>query len=263
MSDLSPQLPPEPSPELFAGYVLGDLTESEIAVVEAYLVAHPARKREISSLMLPLDLLSLTLPPDNPPPSLRQQILQAATAETTVNQSAVSQLAIESKVPPWRSIVAGLGLLLIAGLGWNNYRLSAELAAVKQDLKTVQIAQNQKYSDYQSVVSLLPQPNNRYFALKNMQGKAGMGSLVMVPNKSVAVLVLQKVAPLPPGKVYRVWAILGDEEMDCADFLPDAEGKVLKQIPLKAWQSAKKITITIEQKQAKEAEGEIAIEGEI
>ncbi len=90
-----------------------------------------------------------------------------------------------------------------------------------------------------------------------------MGSLVMVPNKSVALLVLKNVEPLPPGQVYRVWAIMGDEEMECADFAPDAEGKVLKQIPIKSWAKANKITITIEQKEAKEAEGEIAIEGEI
>ena len=85
----------------------------------------------------------------------------------------------------------------------------------------------------------------------------------MVPNKSVAVLVLQNVAPLPPGQVYRVWAIVGDRDMECTDFAPDSEGRVLKQIPIESWAAAKKITITIEQKEAKEPEGEIAIEGEI
>ena len=56
---------------------------------------------------------------------------------------------------------------------------------------------------------------------------------------------------------------MGDEEMNCADFLPDANGKVLKQISLNHWEKARKIMITIEQKSAKEAEGEVAIEGEI
>ena len=215
--------------------------------------------------MLPLDLLSLTLPANNPPASLRQQILQVAAAETAVTSTPVRQLEFKSQ-PTWKSIVTGLGLLLVAGLGWNNYRLSHELAAVKQDLKTSQIAQNsQKYKDSQSVVSLLQEPNNRFLTLKNMEGKTGMGmgSLVIVPNKSSAVLVLQQIKQLPPGQVYRMWAIMGDEEMSCADFLPDAEGKVLKHIPLNRWEKARKIMITIEQKQAKEAAGEVAIEGEI
>jgi hypothetical protein len=51
--------------------------------------------------------------------------------------------------------------------------------------------------------------------------------------------------------------------MECAHFAPDADGKVLMQIPIKSWEKANKITITIEQQAAKQAEGEIAIEGEI
>ena len=68
----------------------------------------------------------------------------------------------------------------------------------------------------------------------------GMGSLVMVPQKSSAVLTLQQIPALPQGRVYRMWAIMGDEEMACADFLPDAEGKVLMQIPLDRWENARK-----------------------
>ena len=261
MSDTEPQSLSEFSPELLAGYVLGDLTSAEITIVEAYLAAHPEQQAEVASLMLPLDLLSLTLPADNPPASLRTKILQdAAAGQIAINQPANSPV---KSAQTWKSILAGLGLLLIAGLGWNNYQLSHELATVKQDLKIATVAQQQKSKDYQSVVSLLPQPNNRYFSLKNMQGKGGVGSLVIVPNKSIALLALQKVEPLPPGQVYRVWAIIGDEEVDCAHFVPDGKGKVLMQIPVKAWEKASKITITIEQKSATEPEGEIAIEGEI
>jgi anti-sigma-K factor RskA len=265
MSDIPPQFPPEFSPELLAGYVLGDLTNEEIAVVEAYLAANPAQQAEVANLMLPLDLLSLTLPPDHPPASLRAQILQQAAAESIVTTQSIEQPEVKSPQlwASMKSIVAGLGLILLAGLGWHNYQLSQELATVKQDLKIAKTAQQQKSSEYQAVVSLLPQPNNRYFSLKNMQGKGGVGSLVMVPNKSIALLALQKVEPLPPGQVYRVWAIIGDEEMECAHFAPDRDGKVLMQIPLNSWEKANKITITIEQQEAKEPEGEIAIEGEI
>ncbi len=262
MSDTEPQSLPEFSPELLAGYVLGDLTPAEIEIVEAYLAAHPEQQAEVASLMLPLDLLSLTLPADNPPSSLRTKILKDAAAEHSIIRQSTNLSPVKS-AQTWKPILVGLGLLLIAGLGWNNYQLSHELATVKQDLKTAKIAQQQKSKDYQSVVSLLPQPNNRYFSLKNMQGKGGVGSLVIVPNKSIALLALQQVEPLPPGQVYRVWAIIGDEEVDCAHFIPDESGKVLMRIPVKAWEKASKITITIEQKEATEPEGEIAIEGEV
>ena len=217
--------------------------------------------------MLPLDLLPLTLPANHPPASLRQQILQVAAAEAMVNTTPASASPVASP-QQWQraipSLITGLGLAILAGLGWHNYRLSQELATVKQNLVTAQLALNsQTDREYRAVVSLLPQPNNRYFSLKNMQGKSGVGSLVMVPTKSVAVLALQNIEPLPPGKVYRVWAIMGGDEMDCAHFVPDADGKVLMQIPLKSWEKANKITITIEQKEATTPAGEIAIEGEV
>ncbi len=268
MSDIEPQSLPEFSPELLAGYVLGDLTPTEIAIVETYLAAHPEQQAEVAKLMLPLDLLALTLPADNPPPSLRAQILQSAAAEAVATVKPVEQFVAKSR-QSWislQSIMAGVGLLLLAGLGWNNYQLSHELATTKQDLKLAQIAKNTlKSKENIALVSLLQQPNNRFLTLKNMEGKTGMGmgSLVMVPSKSAAVLALQQIKPLPSGQVYRMWAIMGDEEMNCADFLPDANGKVLKQISLNHWEKAKKIMITIEEKSAKEAEGEVAIEGEI
>ena len=260
MPDFIPPLPPEDRSELIAGYVLGDLTPDEIVLVEEYLAAHPERQAEIASLMLSLDLLPLALPANNPSLSLRQQIMHVAETGSVVAKAPIKQPKITRL---WRPAIAGIGLLLLTGLGWNNYRLSQELATVKQNLST-QIAQNKQSQDYRSVVNLLQQPNNRFLTLKSMPGKSmGMGSLIVVPNKSIAVLNLQQLAPILPGQVYRVWAIMGDEEMACADFLPDAEKKVSIQIPLDRWKEVNQVTITIEQKDAKEPEGEIAIEGEL
>jgi Anti-sigma-K factor rskA len=262
MTELTPPSPPEQWSELLAGYVLGDLTPTETSLVEQYLAANPAQQSEVATLRLSLDLLPLALPADLPPAPLRQQIIQMAEGETVVTTAPIDR---QTKHQLWRSILAGLGLLVCTGLGWNNYRLSQELATVQQELQATRIAQNsQKYQTYQSVVSLLQQPNNRFLALKNKEGKSmGTGSLVMAPQKSSAVLTLQQIAPLPQGQVYRMWAIMGEEEMACADFLPDAEGNVLMQIPLNHWEKAKKVMITIEQKGSKEAEGEVAIEGEV
>ncbi len=255
MSDPNlPVSPEESMSELLSGYVLGDLTPSEMASVDRYLAQHPERAAELVSLKRSLDLLPLALPADKPSTSLRHRIVEIATAESAAANAVIGQLKTHNRSHQWvwRSI-GGLGVSLLAGLWWYNYRLGEELASAKQDL-----------SAYQSVVSLLQQPNNRFLALKSTSGKSmGMGSLVMVPQKSAAVLTLQQIPALPQGKVYRVWAIMDDKEMACADFLPDDRGKVMMQIPLANWGTAKKVMVTIEDKNAKEAEGEVAIEGEV
>jgi Anti-sigma-K factor rskA len=271
MTELTPPSPSEPWSELLAGYVLGDLTPTEITMVEQYLADHPEQQAEIASLMLPLDLMSLSLPPDQPPAALRQRIMQMTETVAVVNnvvvQTAESQLTSQpqrSENSRWRLAIAGLGLSLLAGLGWQNYHLHQELAQVKQNLHQMATAQKQPNLPLaQTVVQLLQQPNNRFLSLKSMGKKPmGMGSLVMAPQKSSAVLTLQQVPPIADGKVYRVWAILGDGEMACGDFLPDAQGQVLMELPLNSWSKVNKVTITIEEKSAVHAVGEIAIEGE-
>ncbi len=266
MTELTTQFTPEQWSELLAGYVLGDLTPTETSLVEAYLAADPTRQIEVANLRLSLDLLPLALPADLPPAALRQQIIQMAEGKTVATTTPIDRPTAQPRTHQlWRSILAGFGLLVCAGLGWNNYRLSQKLATVQQELQATRIAQNpQKYQTYQSVVSLLQQPNNRFFSLKNKEGKSmGTGSLVIAPQKLSAVLSLQRILPLPQGQVYRMWAITGAEENACAEFLPDDEGNVLIQVPLGHWEKANKVMIKIEQKGAQSTEGKVAIEGEV
>jgi Anti-sigma-K factor rskA len=266
MIKTTPQSQPDSWSELLAGYVLGDLNPTEIALVEQYLTEHPAEQSEVNDLMFSLYLLSLTLPLDSPPADLKQRIMQMAESEAVANIPHVIPQKTESQSTNlWRIGIGGLGLLILGGLGWQNYQLSHELATTRQDLINTKIAHNRqqdlKSQTYQSVVGLLQEPNNRFLPLKSTGDKLmGMGSLVMAPQKSSAFLTLQQVPSIPKNQVYRVWAIMGDHEMACADFLPDADGKVSIQIPFESWKETTKVMITIEEKTAVEAEGEIAIE---
>jgi hypothetical protein len=272
MTEIPPQSQPEQWSELLAGYVLGDLTPAEIVMVDRYLAEHPEQQAEVESSILTLNLLSLTLPAEYPPPTLKQQIMEIARSEAAmVNNIPVNQSKIESKsVKLWRMIIAGIGLSIVGILGWQNYHLRQELAIARQDLTKTKVALNKQIDapdekftrqTYQSVINLLQQPNNRFFPLKSMGKRSiGMGSLIMAPQQSSAVLTLQQVPPIPKGQVYRIWAMNGDEETACGDFLPDAAGKVLMELPFKGWQKITKVMITIEDKAAVGAEGEIAIE---
>jgi Anti-sigma-K factor rskA len=274
MTETNPHSQSEPWAELLAGYILGDLNPAEIEMVDRYLAEHLEQQSEVENLMLTLDLLPLTLPADCPPVALKQKIMQMAESEVVVNNSTLDRAKIESKADKlWRSVIAGLGLLIFGGLGWQNYHLSQELATVRQDLTNTKInlarqidspeekLRQQTSKTYQSVVNLLQQPNNRFFPLKSKSEKpVGMGSLIMSPQKSSAVLTLQSVSPIPPGQVYRIWAMNGDEEIACGDFLPDVSGKVLMEVPFKSWHKITKVMITIEAKTSVGAEGEIAIE---
>jgi hypothetical protein len=85
----------------------------------------------------------------------------------------------------------------------------------------------------------------------------------MSPASGQAVLALQKVPKLPPGKIYRIWAILENNEMACGDFTPDAQGQVFMKLPLTKWSKAKTVMVTIELPTAKGADGpEVMVGGD-
>lgn len=95
--------------------------------------------------------------------------------------------------------------------------------------------------------TLLKQSGNKLLAIKGFEaGGKSTGSLIMSPAMDTAVIALQKVPALPAGKVYRMWALMRENELACADFVPDKSGQVFQKVSLKKWESAKTVVVTIE-----------------
>lgn len=233
-----------PWPELLAGYVLENLSPTETALVTEYLATHPEAQAELQQLQATLALMPMALPAANPAPALKKRLLEAASPRIPSRQKNGSTI--------WFVVaITGLAAAAIAGLGWQNYRITQELASTKQELRHQQ--------------AMLMQPSNRLFAMKGIDSnQSSVGSLILVPASSKAVLALQKVPPLPRGKVYRMWAYVKDQEKEiaCADFRPDRSGQVSQYLPLDKWQNVTTVVVTIEpEKESPEAEGTAVMMG--
>jgi anti-sigma-K factor RskA len=242
--------------ELLAGYVLGNLTPEEVAEVNELLISHPELLAEITSLQETLSLLPLSLPEASPSPSLRSRLL--AQTQVQVERESTIDAAIPmgmrtavAEIPQlrrqlwssrniWLAILGSLVAIYTVGLGIDNYRLRQELASARSDLDR-----------YRDAVALLRQPDNRLLALKGMGATpTASGSITIAPSSQTAMLVVQNLSVLPKGKVYRLWAMSNGQKIDCAEFVPDAQGKVLLQIPLDRFSSSMvQVAITIEPSQ--------------
>lgn len=225
---------PEQWESLLAGYVLGDLSPEEVVRVKQYLATAPELADEVNRLQATLALLPLSLPPTKPPQSLRQHLLQAAQS-ASAKPAPIAQRKLRVGI----GVIGSAAAFLVAGLGWSNYRLHQQLADVQAEL-----------SRYQEAIALLRQPNNRLLTLKGTSPTlSSSGSLVIAPQKQAAVLTLQNLASLPPGKVYRLWAFVDNRKVDCAEFKPNSKGKVFLQLPLDNWAGATSVVVTIEPSQ--------------
>lgn len=260
---------------LLAGYVLGNSTPEEAVHVEQLLKDHPDLMVDLQQLQSTLAVLPLSLPRTQPSPQLGTRILHAAQSDQPIFQPSHSpQKSI------WKWVAIGSAATVI-GLGLSTYHLQRRLVAsqlanqhLQQQLVTTQATLNrvrqndlrtvhQELFRYQEVVNLLRQPDNRYLALKGTAPEIpSAGSMVIVPTKSSAILVLQRVAALPEGKVYRIWALVNGQKVSCGDFLPNINGDVFVQLPLNEWAETPEVIISIEPEQAiPEPLGEMVISG--
>ena len=244
--------------ELLAGYILGDLTTAEITAVEAYLASSTAAQQELQKLQATLSLVTATAPlmavSAIAAPATNTEMASLDRLRTKVVAPVAQQVVRVSKkqVLPWLGWgLSTVSTVLAVTFGWQNYQLDQKLAMTQQEMQQsgkqlgAQLTVAQQEIQNQQV--LLRQSGNRLLAIDGMDaGGKSTGSLVMSPAMNTAVLVLQQVPPLPTGKVYRMWAVMGDEEMACADFVPDKAGQVFQKISVREWQSAKTVVVTIE-----------------
>ncbi|MBW4551394.1 MAG: anti-sigma factor [Aphanocapsa sp. GSE-SYN-MK-11-07L] len=264
---MEPLEPSEPLENLLAGYVLGDLTPEETAQVKQFLDHNPDLLTELRRLQSTLAILPLSLPASSPSQQLETQILQAAQAEASPATHSPTRPSSRIRFSwKWGGAIAAV---IIAGLGIETYRLQQKLAAVElknhrldQQVATVQatldrmrqteLATTRKeLSRYRQAVNLLRQPKNRFLTLTGTSPKLqSSGSLIIVPTKGSALLVLRDVTPLPKGKVYRLWALVDGRKTTCGDFKPNDRGEVFLELPLNQWGGTTEVVVTIEPDQA-------------
>jgi len=244
--------------ELLAGYVLGDLSPEESAAVEQQLQDDPDLAAEVEQLQATMSLMALETPAVAPPPGLRDRILAQVT-EPIPSPTKVSDPAIRGNILPFRfgarELLTGAAAIALALLGISNFQMQQRLASVEQE-----------FAEYQDAIALLQQPQNRLLSIQSVSdtmSSEGMGSLVIAPEQDAAILTLQNLEMPPEGMVYRMWAFVDGEKVDCTDFVPDASGQVFLQVPLEGWEGANSVVINIESAGSQEPEtAEMVLTGE-
>ncbi len=237
-----------------------------------------------------LNLLPLSLPETSPPADLRARVWRSAQQTGQVQRN-VTELVTPELVTPelvtpesvkpsskpigvmgirprsqhhWHSWWLGLGGIAAASaiviLGFQNYRLQQDLrlvnhqnAAVLQSVQAQLEAAEEDRDRYQSMMTMLRQPNNRLLPMSgtsirpNGYSEASSGSLVIAPHKNWAVLSLQNLPTPPPRKAYQLWAVVNGKKVYCTEFKPDVDGKVLVEIPAGEWSGTPMVVITLEE----------------
>jgi hypothetical protein len=262
---------PEYVEALLAGYALGDLSPEEMHQLQTYLDQNPSAAIALEQLQTTLALLPLALPEQPPSSALRSRILAAAqpVAAPTPVANHVVELASRRRLPVARGtwVAGAIAAGLLAVLGFQNYRLSAEMVGLKQAVAQAQAKakdQQAQLVNDQTAVAMLRQPDNRLITLKGMADQSS-GSLILFTMDQKASLNLKNVPPLPDGRMYRLWAMVKGQKVYCTEFKPDVDGMVSLMIPLDQLGEARQVAVTIDPQAAPTVKpvGEMVMSGAV
>jgi hypothetical protein len=282
----SPNPDPPWTEELLAGYVLGDLSSEDMIAMQQYLDQNPQAMAEIEELkttlaLLPLGLSDVPVPEDiktaifaavedrssiassrtnsdqDQAQNLAQSPAQSPAQSLAQNQTDRSKQATSQRSPiriPWSAMTTAIAAAIAVGLGLQSHGLQQEMAATRQELANLRQSQEKiaKTDDrYRDVVALMGQPNSRTLTMSGTGTTAqASGQVMILPQQNRALLVVKNMPPPPSGKVYHLWAIVEGQKVGCIQFVPEADGQVMMQLPASRWANAAQVVITTEPEQS-------------
>lgn len=217
------ELPSEQREEMLTAYVLGDLSTQEAEEFERLLANNPALVDEVGRLKRALGLMPYAKVVE-PPPHLRSAVLEAA-------QSLTARPAPRFNLR-W-SIALGAAAVLAIILGVQSYQLRQELQSQRD------------------VMMALQQPNVLLlFSMKGTDKAPGaFGTVAMDLDDKRAAVAIQNLPGLSAGQVYRLWAVVANENIACGQFIVDSRGTVINQfaIPVDSYKAPiSRLIVTLE-----------------
>lgn len=257
--------------ELLAGYVLGDLSSDDLVRVQAYLENNPAAIAEVESLQTTLGLLPLGLPDLPVPAKIKTQLFQAVDSSDAIAsrdpvpfaprsqpQSNLRRDSVDDRRQRrWFALAGSIAAVTVAAFGLQSYHLNQQIAATREEIARLRQTQDQLVATtsrgdrYQEAVALMRQSSSRMLTMTGNGSLAGtLGQVVIDPNQNRALLTIEKMPQPPAGKVYHLWAVVNDRKVACIQFTPEADGKVLMQLPANRWNNATKVMISLEAEQS-------------
>jgi anti-sigma-K factor RskA len=228
------QLSAEEIDDLLVAYAFGLLDADELAQVQELLDARPELRQALADLRAAADTMPYALPVGQPPPELRQKVLDYA-----VGRSAPQTVTRQPPALPLRwlySLGMALALALIGFallLGQLNGS-RAELATLEAQLATSQSLQSE-------VAAVIAQPQ----LVAALAGPGGSGN-VLVGSGGDTLFAVQ-LPPLAADRVYQLWVIAGDNApVSASVFRVDANGYALLTLPDDAIVPAVTLAVTAE-----------------
>ena len=179
-----------------AAYALGTLDVEEIPALESHLEGCQECQAELADYQAVTDGLLQAVPLQSPSPRLRRNLAARLPSHQTRTPNLFAGLF--GRFPLGR-VAAVLVVVILLGL---NIFSSVQIL----NLQRGQTALAERLSADQTALAMLAYPSTQSLAV-NPDVQSLAGSMLMDPDKRIAVLVLWNLPPLEAGQTYQAWLI--------------------------------------------------------
>lgn len=223
--------------ELLAGYVLGNLSSTEAEQFSQLLSEHPTLAAEVAQLQKILEVMPYGLPEVAPPENLRGHLLAIADRETPTNLPISAHSHPKPQVIFSRSrLVAAAAAVLALAIGIDNYRIRQQVVNLE-----AQVARQK------DAIAMLQQPNTYLVSMKGMaEASKASGSIIITPGEPKAVLILQNLPILPPGRYYQLWSVNHGQKIPWEQFKTNERGTVFIKLDIPSYSEVPALMVTVE-----------------
>ncbi len=200
---------------LAQGYALGTLTDEEARTFASHLQTCEECRRSVRDMAAVGEALGRALPPQTPPPGLRDRVLTRATSPVVTDPRLQSGTGSRSGTRyGWLAAAATLLAAVTSVMAWQ-YREEAARARTEQRATLLQVQSlEQQVAALQSAASTAAQTRSvlaaRDMARVDLSGQlpapAAVGRVFWSPTHGL-VFAATNLPALPPGRVYQLWVV--------------------------------------------------------
>jgi anti-sigma-K factor RskA len=228
------ELPGEHPEDLLPGYVLDALEPAEAQAVAGHLAGCFRCAAEVKRLRQVVELLPLSAAPVAPPRGSREAILarvhrdrQAGRRSTLLTlppappaPAAPRPIAAWLDWAPWAAAVVAIASATV--FAWQSGLARHEAQTLRAENATLAATA----SELAQALAALDPASSRLVSLQGADAApSAAGVVVYDPHGRTAVVMLDRLPPLPPGQVYQLWLLRTDSAPASAGTMaPDAAG---------------------------------------
>lgn len=235
------------------GYALGTLTGEEARTFASHLQTCEECRRTVRDMAAVGEALGRGLPPQTPPPGLRERVLARATAPAVEDARFQKQVAPRRSLSyGWLAAAAALAAAVTSVMAWQ-YRGEAARARIEQQQTAMRVQSlEQQVASLQSAVATAAQTRSvlaaRDMARVDLSGQVpapgAAGRVFWSPTYGL-VFAATNLPALPPGRVYQLW-VVADTPISAGIGQPTSAGELSVVSAPRAPARPKAFALTIE-----------------